>query len=177
VEGGAPVSERADRVPPSQGGVATSGEERDPRLDPRRNLGIPWLLLCLALATHVADEIANGFLSAYQLALDALRDLVPYVKLPYVSLTVWLSAIIGIVALLLLLTPLAYRGARGMRTLMLWFIALLLANVIGHVGGSILAGRPIPGVYSAPVLTAACVYAIVAERRRVAALRQRAAGR
>jgi len=134
-----------------------------------RYLGFPWLLLCLAFAIHTADEIGGGFLETYQAALDAVRDLVPFVKLPYLSLTVWMGASIGTVAVLALLTPLAYRGARGMRTLMLWVVGLELANVIGHVGGSILAGVAIPGVYSAPALLAACTYAIVADRRHAAA--------
>jgi len=159
----------------SEGAPAPLDVATDPRLDPRINLGIPWLLLSLALAVHVAEEIATGFLSAYELALESMRQLVPYVRLPHVTLSVWLAITIGVVALLTLLTPLAYRGARGMRTLMLWFIGLELANVAGHVGGAILARRPIPGVYSTAALAAASVYAIVAERRRVAALKERAA--
>jgi uncharacterized membrane protein YphA (DoxX/SURF4 family) len=149
----------------------------EPWLEPRRNLGLPWLALCLALAVHVAEEIGSGFLSAYQLALESMKQLVPYMELPHVSLTVWLSASIGLVAVLLLLTPLAYRGARGMRTLMLWFIGLSLANVAGHAGGSVLAGRPLPGVYSTLALAGASAYAIVADRRRVVALKRRAVAR
>jgi len=141
-------------------------------LDPKRNLGFPWLVLCLALAVHVAEEIGGGFLPAYQLALESMRRLVPYVELPHVSLTVWLGASIGFVAVLAVLAPLAYRGARGMRTLMLWLIGLALANVAGHVAGSVLAGRPMPGVYSTLALAGACTYAIVADRRRVTALRR-----
>jgi hypothetical protein len=142
----------------------------DPRLDPRRSLGMPWLVLCLALAIHVAEEIGSGFLASYELALESMRRLVPYVESPHISLTIWLAASIGLVLLLALLTPLAYRGARGMRTLMLWVIGLALANVLGYVGGSVLAGWPIPGVYSTAALAAACAYAIVADRRRAAAV-------
>lgn len=142
-------------------------------MDHRLSLGLPWLILCLALAVHVAEEIHGGFLSVYSLAIESVRDLVPFVSLPYVGLTVWLGFSIGIVAFLALLTPLAYRGAKGMRVLMLWLIALEVANVIGHVGGSILAGRPMPGVYSAVALAAACAYAIAADRRRANAVRAR----
>ncbi len=142
----------------------------------RQSLGIPWLVLCLALAIHTAEEIYGGFLSVYSLAIESMRDLVPFVQLPHLSLTVWLFASIGIVALLALLTPLAYRGARGMRTLMLWVIGLELANVIGHVGGSILARHPLPGVYSTVALAGACAYAIVADRKRARAMRARGGG-
>jgi len=154
------------------GGGAHDGAE--PWLEPRRNLGLPWLVLCLALAVHVAEEIGSGFLSAYQLALESMKQLVPYMEFPHVSLTVWLGASIGFVAVLAVLTPLAYRGARGMRTLMLWLIGLALANVAGHVAGSVLAGRPMPGVYSTLALAGACTYAIIADRKRVVALKRRA---
>ncbi|MFH1501478.1 MAG: HXXEE domain-containing protein [Candidatus Eisenbacteria bacterium] len=137
----------------------------------RLSLGIPWLLLCLALALHVAEEIGSGFLPAYNLAIESMRELVPFATLPHLSLTVWLAASIGFVALLALLTPLAYRGVRGMRTLMLWVIGLELANVIGHAGGSVLAGRMLPGTYSTAAMAAACAFAIVADRRRTKALR------
>jgi hypothetical protein len=132
---------------------------------------MPWLALCFALAIHVAEEIRGGFLSVYNQAVEATRQLFPFAPLPHVSLTVWLSATIGFVALLLLLTPLAYRGLRGMRTLMLWVIALAIANVVAHSVGSILSGRMLPGTYSTLALAAASVYAIVADRRRARAMR------
>ena len=48
-----------------KGGVPDPARAKpDPRLDPRRSLGMPWLALCAALAIHVAEEIATGFLSA-----------------------------------------------------------------------------------------------------------------
>ena len=134
--------------------------------DFRKSLGLPWLALSLALAIHVADEIHGGFLSSYARALEATRDLFPFLPVPHVSLTVWLLGSVGVVALLTALTPLAYRGARGMRTLMLWFIGLAFANVVGHVGGSIMVGKALPGTYSALFLVAAGAYAIAADRRR-----------
>jgi hypothetical protein len=132
----------------------------------RETLGLPWLVLCLALAVHVAEEIHGGFLSAYGAALQAIRDLFPFLPVPHLGLTVWLSASIGVVALLTALTPLAYRGMRGMRILMLWFVALAFANVIGHVGSSLLVGKLMPGTCSTLFLTAAGVYAVLADRRR-----------
>ena len=133
----------------------------------RETLGLPWLMLCLSLAIHVADEIHCGLLSAYALAVEAARDLLPFLPVPHLSLTMWLFATVGVVALLAALTPLAYRGVRGMRTLMLWFIGLAIANFVGHLGASLLVRKPMPGVYSAVLLLAAAVYAIRADRRRV----------
>jgi hypothetical protein len=139
----------------------------------RFSVGPPWLALCLALAVHTAEEIQSGFLSSYSLALSAVRDLFPFVPLPHVGLTIWLAASIGVVAVLASLTPLAYRGARGMRTLMLWVIGLELANVIGHAGGSLIAGRVLPGAYSTILLAGACAYAIVYDRRLARRARER----
>lgn len=134
----------------------------------RETLGLPWLMLCLALAIHVADEIHSGLLAAYSLAVEATGELLPFLPVPQFSLTMWLFATVAIVALLTALTPLAYRGLRGMRTLLLWFIGLAIANFVGHLGASLLVRKPMPGVYSAVLLAAAAVYAIRADRRRAA---------
>ena len=150
-------------IPSATGPTASTG---------RISLGPPWLALCLALAVHTAEEIQGGFLASYALALDAMRDLFPFVRLPYISLTVWLAASIGVVVVLALLTPLAYRGVRGMRILMLWVIGLEIANVIGHAGGSLLAGRVLPGSYSTILLAGASAYAIICDRRRARSLRR-----
>lgn len=129
-------------------------------------MGRPWLALCLALAVHVADEVSSGFLLAYGEAAEAVRKLLPFVPEPSVAVTLMLAASIGFVAVLTGLTPLAYRGVRGMRIALFWFVGLALANVVGHVGSSVLAGRWMPGVRSTPLLLAACVYAVVADRSR-----------
>jgi hypothetical protein len=143
------------------------------RATPRRSrLGLAWLLLCLVLAVHVAEEALTGFLSVYNLAAEAIRDLFPFLPVPTLSVTMWLSATIALVAALTALAPLAYRGFALMRTATVGLSLVVLANVSGHIGGSIFAGRPMPGVYSTPILAAAGIYGLV-----VAWKEQAAAGR
>ncbi len=135
----------------------------------RSRAGLAWLLLCLALAVHVAEETLTGFLPVYNQMAQAIRGLFPFLPVPTLSLTVWLSATIGLVAALTALAPLAYRGFALMRVATIGLSLVALANVTGHVGGSIFAGQPMPGVYSTPLLAAAGIYGLVVAWRWQAA--------
>jgi hypothetical protein len=123
-------------------------------------VGLAWLLLCLVLAVHVAEEALTGFLPVYNLAAQAIRGLFPFLPLPTLSVTVWLSAMIGLVTALTALSPLAFRGLAVMRVATVGLSLIALGNVTGHVGGSIFAGSPMPGVYSTPLLAAAGIYGL-----------------
>jgi len=127
----------------------------------RSRVGLAWLLLCLVLAIHVAEEAFTGFLPAYNQTAEALRGLFPFLPVPTLSLTLWLSITIGLVAFLTALAPFAYRGFAIMRVATVGLSLVVLANVTGHVGGSFLAGAPMPGVYSTPLLAAAGIYGLV----------------
>jgi hypothetical protein len=127
----------------------------------RSRAGLAWLLLCLALTVHVAEESLTGFLPVYNQAARAIRELFPFLPVPTLSVTVWLTATIGLVAGLSALAPLAYRGLRFMRVATVGLSLIALGNVTGHVGGSIFAGSPMPGVYSTPLLAAAGIYGLV----------------
>ncbi len=70
-------------------------------------------------------------------------------------------AAVALVAGLTALTPLAYKGSVWMRRATMGVAIVALANVSGHVGGSLLAGRVMPGAYSAPLLAVVGVYALV----------------
>ena len=142
----------------------------------RSPLGLAWLLLCLVLAVHVAEEALTGFLPAYNLAARAMRDLFPFLPVPRLSLTVWLSATIALVATLTALAPLAYRGFATMRVATVGLSLVVLANVSGHIGGSIFAGQPMPGVYSTPILAAAGIYGLVVAWREQSASGRTAKG-
>ena len=135
----------------------------------RSRAGLAWLLLCLVLAVHVAEETLTGFLPVYNQMAQAIRGLFPFLPVPTLSLTVWLSATIGLVAALTALAPLAYRGLALMRVATIGLSLVALANVTGHVGGSIFAGQPMPGVYSTPLLATAGVYGLVVAWRWQAA--------
>jgi len=96
-----------------------------------------------------------------QVTAEAIRGLFPFLPVPTLSLTLWLTATIGIVAFLTALAPFAYRGFALMRVATVGLAIVVLANVTGHIGGSLLAGAPMPGVYSTPLLAVAGVYGLV----------------
>jgi hypothetical protein len=126
-----------------------------------RGIGRPWLALCLALAIHIADEAFNGFLPAYNDAVQAISELFPFVPAPRLTLAVWLGLTVALVAGLTALLPFAYRGAPWMRTATIGVSLIALANVSGHAGGSLMAGHLMPGVYSTPILAVAGLYALI----------------
>jgi hypothetical protein len=130
------------------------------------NHGIAWVALCLALAVHVTDEALTDFLSVYNPAVQAIRRKLPFLPLPTFSFEVWLAGLISAVILLLLLSPSAFRGARWMTPLSYFFGVMMLGNGLLHIAGSFYLGRPMPGVYSAPLLLGASVYLLVCTYRR-----------
>lgn len=131
-----------------------------------RQFGRAWLLLCVALALHVADEALTGFLDVYNPTVLVLREKVPWLPLPMFTFDIWLMGLILAVLGLLALTPFAFQGARWMRPLAYGFAIVMTANALGHTLGSILGRtvesvrfeRPMPGFYSSPLLFAASVY-------------------
>ena len=143
---------------------------------PASHLGWAWVLLCLALAAHVTDEALTGFLSVYNPTVLAMRARLPWWPMPAFGFREWLAGLIAAVLLLLALSPLAFRNARGLRPLAYLFAVIMLLNGLGHTLGTI-AGRtvaevrfprPMPGFYSSPLLLAASIYLLVRLRRSAA---------
>ncbi len=143
------------------------------------SLGRAWLLLCFALAAHVADEALTGFLSVYNPTVASLRARFPWWPMPTFGFKEWLAGLVAAVVVLLCLSVFAYRGARWMRPLAYVFAIIMLANGLAHTAGTI-AGRtvaavrfprPMPGFYSSALLIAASVWLLIQLRRtaRVAA--------
>jgi len=129
-------------------------------------LGRAWILLCLALFLHVTDEALTGFLAVYNPTVIALRERIPWLPLPVFRFEIWLAGLLAASAVLLGLSRFVYRGAKWMRPAAYLFAALMIANALGHVAGT-LAGRtvasvpvrrPMPGFYSSPLLLAASLY-------------------
>ena len=131
----------------------------------RTGMGRPWLALCFCLTVHVAEETYTGFLPYYSSATRAVSELLPYVTSPSLVLaaSMWMS--VAFVAILTVLTPFAYRGASWMRVATIGVALVALANVTGHVGGSMLAGHPLPGIYTTPLLAVVGVFALVSAWR------------
>jgi len=131
-----------------------------------RRFGIAWVLLCAALALHVADEAMTDFLSVYNPSVLAIRERFPFLPLPVFTFELWLAGLCLAVLLLLCLSPLAFRGNR-IAVLAAYPLAFLMfLNGLGHVGGSVYLGQWMPGVYSSPFLLCASVYLFVIARKQ-----------
>ena len=132
----------------------------------QNNFGLAWFLLCLAFCAHVADEATTGFLAVYNPTVLALRAQFSWFPMPQFEFRVWLVGLIIANAILLALTPLAYRNARPLRPLAYFFAGVMLLNglghtlftILGHTVASVRFPRPAPGFYSSPLLLAASVY-------------------
>lgn len=123
------------------------------------DFGLAWLAAVVALALHVADEASHDFLSWYNpRALRIRRALGGFPFPPTFTFYPWLAGLIAAVLVLGALTPAAYAGQTGLRTLAYILAAVHIGNGILHLGASVLARRAVPGVWSAPVLLAAGVW-------------------
>lgn len=127
--------------------------------------GEAWLALTLALAVHVADEAATGFLSLYNPTVRGIRERFPWLPLPTFTFKVWLVGLGAAVLLLVLLTRLAFANSPYLRPLAYVFAILMLGNGVLHLAGSIYLRRLAPGVRSAPLLLGAASYLLVSLRR------------
>jgi hypothetical protein len=136
-------------------------------------LGVAWILLCLALAAHVIDEAATGFLAVYNPTVLALKQQLGFWPMPTFEFQEWLTGLIAAVVILLALSPFVFRGARWIRPLFYIFAVVMLLNGFGHTAGTIFGRtvsslhfpRPMPGFYSSPLLFAASIYGLVQLRK------------
>jgi hypothetical protein len=123
-----------------------------------RKFGHAWVALTIVLAAHVADEALTDFLSLYNPTVTALRERYPWFPMPTFTFDVWLAGLIALVVVLLLLAPLAYRGALFTRIVAYPFAAIMLLNGLGHLAGSVYLGRWAPGATTAPLLLVASIW-------------------
>ena len=134
-----------------------------------RSFGAPWLALCAALALHILDEALTGFLNVYNPTVIHVRQRWSWFPMPTFEYREWLIGLIVTCAILLCLTPLAFRGVRWLRPLAWIFAAIMLLNGLGHtlatIRGrtveSVTFPRPAPGFYSSPLLLAASLWMMV----------------
>jgi hypothetical protein len=130
------------------------------------NFGRAWLVLSLALCAHVTDEALTGFLPMYNATVLAMRARYAWFPMPTYVYREWLSGLIVACAVLLPLTPLAYRNARYLRPFAYFFAVIMFLNGTGHTLATIFGrtvatvhvARPAPGFYSSPLLFAGSVY-------------------
>jgi len=130
------------------------------------DFGLAWVLLCLAFCAHVADEALTGFLDVYNPTVTAVRAALSWFPMPTFEYREWLIGLIVANVVLLALTPLAYRNARGLRPLAYFYAGVMLLNGMGHTIFTVLGrtvpsvhfSRPAPGFYSSPFLLITSVY-------------------
>lgn len=112
-----------------------------------------WLALSVALAAHVVDEAATDFLSVYNPLVRTLRERWSWLPMPTFRFDVWLTGLVVAVLTLLAVTPLVSAGSGLARALALPFAVVVgLLNGLGHLAGSLLLGRWLPGATTAPAL-------------------------
>ncbi len=128
-------------------------------------LGPPWLALTVALAAHVVDEALTDFLSVYNPFVSAARQRWAWFPMPIFAFEVWLVGLIILVGVLLLLTPLAYRGVAPVRTAAYPYAAIMLLNGVGHLVGSVYLWRWMPGATTAPLLLVTSVWLLRSSTR------------
>ena len=121
--------------------------------DANQRFGVAWLFFGYTLALHVLDEAGHDFLSVYTPNALAIRHALPFLPIPIFTFQSWIGSLALGLAILLALTPIAFRGSAVLRGIAL-FLAVVpgLLNGTGHIVGSLYMGRMMPGVYSAPLL-------------------------
>jgi hypothetical protein len=128
--------------------------------------GYAWIAFALAVAVHVTDEAAHDFLSGYNPMVRAIRKRLPFLPLPTFTFPIWIGGLIAGIAALLLLSPLAFEGNERLR-LIAWPLAIIIGigNAILHFVGSAWFRRPMPGLYSAPLLVITASFLLAAVSR------------
>jgi len=130
------------------------------------NWGIAWLLLCLSFAANILDDALNDFLGYYNATVLTLYGHFSWFPRVDLSFRQWLVGATVAEAVLLLLTPLAFRNSLFLRPIAYIFSTIMLldgcgsilATVRGHTVGSVHFTGMAPGTYSSPVLLAASAY-------------------
>ena len=127
--------------------------------------GIAWVAMTLALAAHVVDEAATGFLDVYNPIVLALRGRVPWFPMPVFAFNVWITGLCALVVLLFAAIPLARRRSPVAVIAAYPYAVLMLVNGVGHLAGSVYLHRWAPGATTAPVLLAASIWLLSTIRR------------
>jgi uncharacterized membrane protein YphA (DoxX/SURF4 family) len=97
----------------------------------------------------------------------ALRERLPFLPLPTFTFAVWLTGLCVAIALLVCISPLAFRRTRWTR-IAAWPLGIVVGvfNASLHLLSSVYYRRWMPGVYSSPFLLAAALFLLVSSRAR-----------
>jgi hypothetical protein len=133
--------------------------QRKRKLLENRNVAA-WVLMISILAVHVLEETVSGFLPFYnQLVLD-MRGRLGFFPMPTFTFGAWLGGLVIFIILCFLLTPVVNRGGRLIRILTIVLGIIMIGNALGHMLGSVYAGRLLPGFWSCPILLPSAVYVV-----------------
>lgn len=127
---------------------------------------LAWMLLCAALAIHIADEARSGFLDLYNPTVLAIRHSHPWMLFPTFTFPVWIGLLSLAVLGFVILSIWVRRGLHWTVYASYAFIFLMLTNAAAHLGFSIYKKTWMPGAYTSPLLIAASVYLWWATARR-----------
>lgn len=120
---------------------------------PATTFGWAWVAATVALALHVADEASHDFLAWYNPRALRIRQALGGLPFPPTfTVLPWLLGLGLGILLLGALVPAAYAGRPWMRPLAFALAGIHLGNGLLHLVASLVARRPVPGVWSAPVL-------------------------
>ena len=132
-----------------------------------RLFGLAWLFFAVALALHVTDEATHNFLSVYNPNALAIRARFPFLPVPTFTFATWLTLLAAAIALLFVLTPLAFRCLRWLRIAALPVSILFgISNACLHLLSSVYYQRLMPGVLSSPILLLAALFLLTAALRK-----------
>jgi hypothetical protein len=123
-----------------------------------RRHAVAWILLTVALACHVLDEAATGFLAVYNPAAARIREVLPWVPVPTFTFNEWIAGLTFAVSGLLAVSISAFRGQRWILLASYPYALLMILNGLGHLMGSVALRRVMPGAISSPLLLAAAAY-------------------
>lgn len=124
-----------------------------------------WLLLCAALAVHIADEARHGFLGLWNPTVRHLRARHPWLVLPTFTFPVWISLLaLGLLGFLIV-TRWVRRGLKWTVYAAYGFAFLMLSNAVAHLAFSIYKQQWMPGAETSPLLLIASLYLWIQAKR------------
>jgi hypothetical protein len=117
------------------------------------SFGWAWVAATIALALHVADEASHDFLAWYNPRALRIRQALGFLPFPPTfTFWPWLVGLIAGILVLASLSPFAFAGKPWLRPAAYVLAGIHIGNGLLHLVGSLLARRPVPGLYSAPLL-------------------------
>jgi Protein of unknown function with HXXEE motif len=113
----------------------------------------------VSFGLHVADEATHDFLAWYNPAARRISTFLGGLPFPPTfTFLPWLIGLLVATAILVGLTPFAFRGAPWLRTVAVVVGVINTGNGLFHLVAAAVLRRSVPGVISAPLLLASAVW-------------------